>query len=59
MKKLNMQIKIFVDTSGSMNEMGKILLVDDDDQLRGSFYNLLSAEGYRVRAAASGEAPVT
>ena len=39
-----------------MNEMGKILLVDDDDQLRGSFYNLLSAEGYRVRAASSGEA---
>ncbi len=26
MKKLNMQIKIFVDTSGSMNEMGKIHL---------------------------------
>lgn len=39
-----------------MNEMGKILLVDDDDQLRGSFYNLLSTEGYSVRAAASGEA---
>ena len=39
-----------------MNEMGTILLVDDDDQLRGSFYNLLSAEGYRVRAASSGEA---
>ena len=39
-----------------MNEMEKILLVDDDDQLRGSFYNLLSAEGYSVRAAASGEA---
>ena len=39
-----------------MNEMGSILLVDDDDQLRGSFYNLLSMEGYAVRAAASGEA---
>ena len=39
-----------------MNEMGTILLVDDDDQLRGSFYNLLSTEGYSVRAAASGEA---
>ena len=38
-----------------MNEMGTILLVDDDDQLRGSFYNLLSTEGYSVRAAASGE----
>ena len=36
--------------------MGKILLVDDDDQLRSSFYNLLSMEGYSVRAAASGEA---
>ncbi|MDL2315924.1 sigma-54 dependent transcriptional regulator [Desulfovibrio sp. OttesenSCG-928-A18] len=35
---------------------GHILLVDDDDQLRSSFDNLLSAEGYRVRAAASGEA---
>ena len=33
----------------------KILLVDDDEQLRNSFYNLLSAEGYTVRAAASGE----
>ncbi len=33
----------------------KILLVDDDEQLRNSFYNLLSAEGYAVRAAASGE----
>lgn len=39
-----------------MNEMGKLLLVDDDDQLRSSFYNLLSMEGYSVRAAASGEA---
>ena len=39
-----------------MNVMGNILLVDDDDQLRGSFYNLLSMEGYSVRAAVSGEA---
>lgn len=36
--------------------MRNILLVDDDDQLRSSFYNLLTAEGYEVRAAASGEA---
>lgn len=36
--------------------MGHILLVDDDDQLRDSFYNLLSMEGHEVRAAASGEA---
>lgn len=36
--------------------MGNILLVDDDDQLRDSFYNLLSMEGHEVRAAASGEA---
>lgn len=36
--------------------MRKILLVDDDDQLRSSFYNLLTAEGYEVRTAASGEA---
>lgn len=36
--------------------MGNILLVDDDDQLRDSFYNLLSMEGHEVRTAASGEA---
>ena len=35
--------------------MGNILLVDDDDQLRDSFYNLLTMEGYSVRAVASGE----
>lgn len=35
--------------------MGKILLVDDDDQLRSSFYNLLTMEGHSVRAASSGE----
>jgi two-component system NtrC family response regulator/two-component system nitrogen regulation response regulator GlnG len=36
--------------------MGKILLVDDDDQLRDSFKQLLEQEGHEVRAAASGEA---
>lgn len=36
--------------------MGKILLVDDDDQLRGSFTRLLEQEGHEARAAASGEA---
>ena len=36
-------------------QMGNILLVDDDDQLRNSFYNLLTMEGYSVRAVASGE----
>ncbi len=35
--------------------MSDILLVDDDDQLRGSFYNLLTMEGHSVRAASSGE----
>ena len=35
--------------------MGDILLVDDDDQLRDSFYNLLAMEGHSVRAVASGE----
>jgi nitrogen regulation protein NR(I) len=33
-----------------------ILIVDDDDQLRKSFYKLLTEEGYRVVSAASGEA---
>lgn len=36
--------------------MGAILLVDDDDQLRSSFENILSMEGHSVRPAASGEA---
>lgn len=36
--------------------MGTILVVDDDDQLRGSFEKILSMEGYGVRVAASGEA---
>ncbi len=35
--------------------MRKVLLVDDDDHLRSSFYNLLVAEGYLVQTAASGE----
>ena len=35
--------------------MGKILLVDDDDRLRDSFYNILSMEGHTVRTASSGE----
>ena len=35
--------------------MKNVLLVDDDDQLRDSFENLLLAEGYAVRAAATGE----
>ena len=35
--------------------MGKILLVDDDDRLRDSFYNILGMEGHTVRTAASGE----
>lgn len=39
--------------------MGNILLVDDDDQLRDSFFNLLSMEGHEVRAAASGEAALS
>jgi DNA-binding NtrC family response regulator len=35
--------------------MSRILLVDDDDQLRKSFIKLLSEEGYTVDSAASGE----
>jgi nitrogen regulation protein NR(I) len=35
--------------------MSKILIVDDDDQLRQSFHKLLSEEGYHVDSAASGE----
>jgi DNA-binding NtrC family response regulator len=38
--------------------MNKILIVDDDDQLRISFVRLLSEEGYRVFAAASAEAGI-
>ena len=36
--------------------MTKILIVDDDDQLRTSFAKLLREEGYEVVSAASGEA---
>lgn len=35
--------------------MNKILVVDDDDQLRKSFFKLLTEEGYTVETAASGE----
>jgi len=35
--------------------MAKILIVDDDSQLRESFENLLREEGYEVFSAASGE----
>ena len=38
--------------------MGKILVVDDDPQLRQSFEKLLTAEGHTVRTAASGESAV-
>ncbi|MBU0988522.1 MAG: sigma-54 dependent transcriptional regulator [Proteobacteria bacterium] len=36
--------------------MSKILIIDDDDQLRKSFEKLLTEENYRVICAASGEA---
>ncbi len=36
--------------------MGKILIVDDDAQLRHSFEKILSAEGHKVLMAATGEA---
>jgi len=36
--------------------MSKILIIDDDDQLRKSFDKLLTEEGYEVKSAASGEA---
>ena len=35
--------------------MNKILIIDDDDQLRRSFKKLLVEEGYDVRSSASGE----
>jgi len=38
--------------------MAKILIVDDDAQLRISFEKLLAAEGHEVRAASSGEAGI-
>ncbi|MGE4553052.1 MAG: sigma-54-dependent transcriptional regulator [Desulfovibrionaceae bacterium] len=36
--------------------MARILIVDDDPQLRSSFEKLLAGEGHEVRSAASGEA---
>lgn len=36
--------------------MSRILIIDDDDQLRKSFYKLLTEEEYTVDCAASGEA---
>ncbi len=36
--------------------MNRILIIDDDDQLRRSFTRLLSEEGLRTESAASGEA---
>jgi two-component system, NtrC family, response regulator AtoC len=38
--------------------LSKILIIDDDDQLRKSFQKLLSEEGYHIICAASGEAGV-
>ncbi|RLA89015.1 MAG: sigma-54-dependent Fis family transcriptional regulator [Deltaproteobacteria bacterium] len=38
--------------------MGKILIVDDDPQLRQSFEKLLTTEGHTVQTAATGEAAV-
>ncbi len=36
--------------------MSRVLIIDDDDQLRKSFEKLLSAEGFTVESAPSGEA---
>ncbi len=36
--------------------MSRVLIIDDDDQLRKSFQKLLKEEGYEVSGAASGEA---
>ena len=38
--------------------MAKILIIDDDDQLRKSFHKLLTEEDYAVESAASGEAGI-
>ena len=38
--------------------MAKILIIDDDDQLRISFSKLLTEENYDVVSAASGEAGI-
>ena len=39
--------------------MGEILIVDDDSQLRQSFYKLLTEEGHTVRTAPRGETAIT
>ncbi len=39
--------------------MSRILIIDDDDQLRKSFHKLLLQEGYSIDSAASGEAGIT
>ncbi len=38
--------------------MSRILIIDDDDQLRKSFHKLLLQEGYSIDSAASGEAGI-
>jgi nitrogen regulation protein NR(I) len=38
--------------------LSKILIIDDDDQLRKSFHKLLVQEGYSIESAASGEAGI-
>ena len=38
--------------------MGKILIVDDEPQIRQSFEKILTEEGYAVRTASSGEAAI-
>jgi len=37
------------------NKTNTILIIDDDDQLRNSFFKLLTEEKYQVKTAASGE----
>jgi nitrogen regulation protein NR(I) len=39
--------------------MSKILVIDDDEQLRKSFVKLLAEEGYSVKSTSSGEAGLT
>ena len=39
--------------------MSRILIIDDDDQLRKSFHKLLLQEGYSIESAASGETGIT
>ena len=39
--------------------MGKILIVDDEPQVRQSFEKILTGEGHAVKTAASGEAAIT